>query len=234
MRRVMEWDAGAARKALQLFGRKRTGAGNVLSTSADDVAQMIVDQLTHQTVLALLEAAFAEEPAGFDLPPEALARHVLMQRGLAAHDGLVRVRTGLDVPVVGLGASAPSYYPAVGARLGCEMILPEHAGVANAIGAVVGRITMRQSGTVTAPSEGRYRVHLVTGPQDFTSAEDALAALEEVLRQQAQSDAQAAGAEDIQVSVSRDIRTAGIEGREVFVEAALTVEASGRPRVAEG
>ncbi len=232
--RVKEWDAGAARKALHLFGRRRTGAGNVLSTSGDDVAQMIVDQLTHQTVLALLEAAFAEEETGFDVAPEVLARHVLMQRGMVGDQGLVRLHTGLRVPVVGLGASAASYYPAVGARLGCEMILPEHAGVANAIGAVVGRVTMRETGTVTSAGEGAFRVHLDSGPQDFGDQESALAMLENALREVAVAQAQAAGAEDIQVSVSRDVRTAGVEAREVFVEATITVEAAGRPRVADG
>ncbi|MFK7838606.1 MAG: hydantoinase/oxoprolinase N-terminal domain-containing protein [Sulfitobacter sp.] len=229
--RVLEWDTGAARKALRLLGRKRTGSGNVLSNLEVDVAQMIVDQLTHQTVLALLETAFDEEEQPFEATPEALARHEVMQRGMRGAAGLVRVQTGLNVPVVGLGASAASYYPAVGARLGCEMILPEHAGVANAIGAVVGRVTMRQSGTVTAPSEGKYRVHLVEGPLDFGDQESALASLEAVLREAALGEAQAAGAEDIQVSVSRDVRTAGVEAREVFVEATVTVEASGRPRV---
>jgi N-methylhydantoinase A/oxoprolinase/acetone carboxylase beta subunit len=230
--RVMEWDTGAARKGLQLFGRRRTGSGNVLSNNEEDVARMIVDRLTHQTGLALLETAFAEEEQGFDAEPEVLARHMLMQRGMAGHRGLVKLETGLSVPVVGLGASAPSYYPAVGELLGCEMILPQYAGVANAIGAVVGRVTMRQSGTITSPSEGKYRVHLVEGPQDFGDQHAALDMLEEVLRRAAIADAQAAGAEDIQVSVARDIRTAGIESREVFVEAVLTVEAAGRPRVA--
>lgn len=233
MRRVMEWDASAARKALLLFGRRRTGSGTVLSTSEDDVAQMIVDQLTHQTALALLETAFAEEEVAFGAPPEVLARHVLMQRGMDGHEGLVRLRTGLEVPVVGLGASAACYYPAVGERLGCQMILPEYAGVANAIGAVVGRITMRQSGVVTAPSEGVFRVHLVEGPRDFGDAEAAMVALEDVLSARAEKDALAAGAEDVQRSVSRDVRTAGVEGRQVFVEGAVTVEVSGRPRVAD-
>ena len=232
--RVREWDAGAARKALQLFGRRRTGSGTVLSTSEDDVAQIIIDQLTHQTALALLEAAFAEEESPFEGTPEGLARHVLMQRGMGGHHGLVKLETGLSVPVVGLGASAPAYYPAVGTRLGCEMILPEYAGVANAVGAVVGKVTMRQSGTVTAPSEGKYRVHLTDGPMDFGDQVQALAHLETVLRDSAMAEAQAAGAEDIQISVKRDIRTAGVEAREVFVEATLTVEAAGRPRVADG
>jgi hypothetical protein len=111
------------------------------------------------------------------------------------------------------------------------MILPHHAGVANAIGAVVGRVTMRQSGTVTAPSEGCYRVHLMNGPQDFADEETALGHLETVLREAALAEAQAAGAVDISVSVKRDVRKAGVEARDVFVEATVSVEAAGRPRV---
>jgi len=94
-------------------------------------------------------------------------------------------------------------------------------------------VTMRQSGTVTAPSEGKFRVHLMDGPQDFGDQQSALALLEDTLRATALADAQAAGAEDIQVSVKKDIRVAGVEAREVFVEAVITVEAAGRPRVAE-
>lgn len=231
--RRLEWDAGAARKALQLFGRRRTGAGTLLSTSAEDVAEMILARLTHQTGLALLEAALAEEEDPFAAPPEELARHALMQRGLKRDTGLVRLETGLRVPVVGLGASAPAYYPAVGALLGCEMVLPTHAGVANAIGAVVGRVTMRESGTVTSPSEGVFRVHGPEAPADFGDAESALVHLEGLLRAAAERAAREAGAEEIQFSLDREIRTAGVEAREVFVEARLTVSAAGRPRVAD-
>ncbi len=231
--RLDAWDADAAGKALELIGRKRTGSGNMLMPDVNGMAQMIVDQLTHQTSLALLETAFAEEEQDFGLPPGQLARHVLMQRGLDHHRGLVRLEAGVNVPVIGLGASASSYYPAVGDRLGCQMILPEHSGVANAIGAVVGRVTIRQLGTVTSPSEGRFRVHLETGPEDFTNAEDAMSALQEALEYRARSEAELAGAEDIHLSVTRDVRSAKAEAREVFLEAEITVEASGRPRIAQ-
>jgi N-methylhydantoinase A/oxoprolinase/acetone carboxylase beta subunit len=227
------WDAEAARKALALFGRRRTGAGERLAPEAADMARIIIDRLEHQTALVLLETAFAEEDTGFGAEPDALAAHVLMQRGLGGHAGLVKLETGLAVPVIGLGASAATYYPAVVKRLGCEMILPQYAGVANAIGAVVGRVSMREAGTVTAPSEGRFRVHLPEGPEDFDDVEVALKRLEEVLRAVAVQAAQTAGAADINVTVARDVKTAGIEGREVFVEAEIIVEASGRPRVAE-
>jgi N-methylhydantoinase A/oxoprolinase/acetone carboxylase beta subunit len=231
--RLDAWDSEAAHKALELIGRKRTGAGARLCPEPAKLAQMIVDQLTHQTTLALLETAFAEEESDFTLPPADLARHVLMQRGLEGHRGLVRLETGLNVPVVGLGASAPSYYPAVGECLGCEMILPEHAGVANAIGAVVGRVTIRQTGTVTCPAEGKFRVHTDGAPSDFADGDIAMGFLRMVLEDEARTEAEAAGAEDVQVTVTEDIKSARAEAREVLLEAMITVEANGRARIAE-
>ncbi|WP_299608035.1 hydantoinase/oxoprolinase family protein [uncultured Tateyamaria sp.] len=225
--RLDVWDAEAARMACALFGRRRTGAGERLADAPEQMAQSVVDQLTHQTSVALLEAALAED--GMD---EALATHALMQRGMSGSKGLVRIKTGLDVPVVGLGASARAYYPAVGTRLGCEMQLPEDGGVANAIGAVVGRVTVRRTGTITSPSEGQFRVHLDSGPEDFAASEPALARLETVLTEDARVSALAAGASDIELHVARDIRTAQAEAREVFVEATLTAEATGRPGIA--
>jgi N-methylhydantoinase A/oxoprolinase/acetone carboxylase beta subunit len=231
--RLDAWDSEAAHKALELIGRKRTGAGARLCPEPAKLAQMIVDQLTHQTTLALLETAFAEEESDFTLPPADLARHVLMQRGLEGHRGLVRLETGLNVPVVALGASAHSYYPAVGERLGCEMILPEHAGVANAIGAVVGRVTIRQTGTVTCPAEGKFRVHTDGAPSDFADGDIAMGFLRMVLEDEARTEAEAAGAEDVQVTVTEDIKSARAEAREVLLEAMITVEANGRARIAE-
>lgn len=227
------WDATAARMAVELMARKRVGTGERLASDADRLARMIVMQLQEQTTMALLETAFAEETAAFEGTPEALARHVLTRRGLIGHRGLLAVDLALNVPVIGLGASAPTYYPEVGTRLRCDMVLPEHAGVANAVGAVVGRVTVRRSGTVTAPSEGLYRVHLET-PEDFNDPAAALTRLEAVLRDSVEGHARAAGAGDIEIHMQRHIKTAQAEAREVFVEAEIVAEASGRPRVASG
>lgn len=225
------WDAEAARLALQNLARRRRGNGEVLAPGAETMARIIVDQLTQQTMDALLEVAFAEDGARFGESPEVLARHDLLRAGLAGHSGFVALQARLAIDVVGLGASAATWYPEVGRRLGCEMRLPGHAGVANAIGAVVGRVTRRRSGTVTAPAEGRYRVHLETGPEDFGDAERAMQRLETALRQEAFAAVQAAGAVGIEVSVRRDVRQAEVEAVQVFIEAEIVAEASGRPPV---
>lgn len=226
------WDASAAEKAVRLLGRRRNGSGERFAQDAATLARGIIDQLTAQTVDCLLEAAFAEDPAFADTPPETLARHRLTQAGLDQHRGILHTSLRLGVPVIGLGASAPNYYRAVGKRLGCEMILPEHAGVANAIGAVVGQISQRATGLLSSPSEGRYTAHLPEGLQNFHDRDTALTALEAALTVEATGRATRAGAADLRVTVTRDIREAEIEGRKMFIEAMITVTASGRPRVA--
>ncbi|MFZ8942651.1 MAG: hypothetical protein ACO2ZK_11890, partial [Gemmobacter sp.] len=104
-----------------------------------------------------------------------------LRAGIGGHAGALALGARLGLPVVGLGASAPTYYGAVGVRLGARMCLPEHAGVANAIGAVVGQVSVRLEGLVTSPAEGRYVAHLPAGPVPFADEGAARAALRETL-----------------------------------------------------
>ena len=230
--RLDSWDGAAAEKALRLIAKRRTGAGERFATGPEVFAQAVVDQLTQQTVDCLLEAAFGEDPGFVDEAPEVLARHVLTKAGLRRHRGVVETSLRIGVPVIGLGASAPSYYGAVGDRLHCPMILPEHAGVANAIGAVAGQVSQRATGTVSSPAEGRYVAHLSEGLEVFSSPEAALFALEAALVSEASDRAREAGAVDLRVTVDRDVKEVEIEGRIMFIEARVSATASGRPRVA--
>lgn len=239
-----DWDAAAAQKALALFARQRSGRGDRIAPDASAMARAIVDRVTEQTVDCLLEAAFAEDGRDWaGLPAAGLARHPLTRAGLGAqspdaavapHAAVVRVAVSLGVPVVGLGASAASYYGAVGDRLGTPMILPAHAGVANAIGAVVGQVAMQATGTVTSPGPGLFLVHLPGGPERFIDRDAALAALEAALTVQATARAQSAGVEAVRLSVIRELSEVEVEGSAMFIEARLRVTALGRPRIATG
>ena len=227
------WDKEAAIKAIDLFARRRDGSGELLAGSTSQMAERIVCQLTDQTSSSILEMAFSEEKVDFGDKPDVLAKHPLIQFGLAGYSDLIKVNVGISKKIIGLGASAPTYYPAVGAELNCEVILPEYAGVANAIGAVVGKIVMRESGVISSPSEGKYLVHLDGKPVNFTSEVKALKVLEEKLTEKSIQKAKEAGAENVSVNIDREIKTANIENRSVFVEASVLVEASGRPRISK-
>ncbi len=226
------WDAAAAEKALRLLGRRRNGRGERVASDPAALAHALIDQLTAQTATCLLEAAFGEDETFAEEDGSILARHPLLRAGLDQHRGVVELSARLGVPVIGLGASAPYYYGAVGARLGAKMILPEHAGVANAIGAVVGQVSQRATGLVSSAGEGQFTAHLAYGPERFTSRDAAFAAMESALVTEATVRAKLAGADELLITTTRDIREAEVEGQPMFIEATLTATASGRPRVA--
>ncbi|MDX8354657.1 hydantoinase/oxoprolinase family protein [Cognatiyoonia sp. IB215182] len=224
------WDRIAAEKALTLLARKRRGNGERLVADAQELADIIVAQLTAQTVDCLLAAAFADDDRVWP-DPTTLVQHPAIKAGLDRHAGLVQMHVSLGVPVVGLGASATTYYNAVGQRLGTRMIIPDHAEVANAIGAVVGQVQMRAKGTVTAAGAGRYLVHL-DAPQTYDDRDKAIDALQTALTLQVKNAASSAGVEEIRIDVTRDINEIMVDGQRIFIEATLEVVASGRPRIA--
>ena len=226
------WDGAAVAKALALFARKRNGSGARIAVGAQALAQAVIDQLTAQTVDCLLEAAFDED--GWAEGSDVLARHALVRAGLGRHRGVVELDARLGVPVIGLGASAPAYYGAVGARLGTRMILPAHAGVANAIGAVVGQVAMHATALVSSPGPGQFALHGAAGVVRFADRDAALVAAEAMLREQAAGLARAAGAVDLRFEVARDVREAMVEGQAMFIDATVRVTAHGRPRIAGG
>lgn len=228
--RVDAWDGEAAEKALELYARKRSGGGDRIAVDATALAQMIIDQLSAQTVDCLLDAAFAEDHRDWNAEPTALTRHALTKAGLDQHRGVIETSLKLGVPVIGLGASAASYYGAVGERLNTRMILPKHAGVANAIGAVVGQVAIHETGTVTTNGPGSF----ATLGASYADQDTAIAALEAHLTDMARSKAKEAGVEDIRLTVDRDLKEATIEGQVMFIEATLKVTAQGRPRIAHG
>ena len=97
-----------------------------------------------------------------------------------------------------------------------------------------GQISQRAHALLTSPGEGRFTAHLPEGLHFTNNRDAALAALEDALIAEASRRARAAGAEDLRVTTTRDIREAEVEGRPMFIEATITAIASGRPRVAHG
>jgi len=222
------FDQSAAEKALALLARQKTGSGEALAQSAPELAERIIARLHHQTAETLLETGLAED--GLD-KPEKLVAQLLTQRAMRGKSGIVSQNIGLSVPVIGLGASAATYYPRVGEKLGCTMLLPKAGGVANAIGAVVGQITLKSQISITSPTEGLFLVHSGVEPERFTNQDQALAHANSILTNALKTQAKTGGADSVSITTTADIKTSRIESRTVFIEATISGEATGRPRV---
>ncbi len=142
---------------------------------------------------------------------------------------LAHLGAGVASPIVAIGAPAPTYAPLVAALLGTTAVVPAHAEVANAVGAAVARVRITKQITVTAPRRGSYRAHWGDDPPVWHNLDEAREWATTQATEAAQAEAAAAGAHNAEVTVNWTTRTAPSNGRELFVEATLTVTAAGRP-----
>jgi N-methylhydantoinase A/oxoprolinase/acetone carboxylase beta subunit len=226
--RQTNWDADAALMGADLFCRQKDNRGQPLAPSPQSLAERVLAQMTRRSAEVILETAFAED--GLDGAP--VVAHALVQRAIEGRSGIARFSVALDRPVIGLGASAGLHYAGLPALVGNECVVPDDADVANALGAVVGQVSVRAEAQVSQPVDGIFRVSVGTEITDYQSEDEAIAAAERSVRQLIDVRAEAAGADAAHVEVTHDLRAAMVEGRRTFVEAAIIAIATGRPRIA--
>ena len=238
------WSIEAARLGAEIWRRKAARALRREELTVEEFCQMVFDQVVFQLGEAVVMAALAQQGI-----PEADQQSWLQQLFLAGALGKESARTGwlearlkLLRPLVAVGAPAATYFPPLAERLQTRLIVPEHAGVANAIGAVVGSVTqqaralVRPLGVAELPlrADEPFRLHLPDGVVDVIGLEAAIQRAEVEVRRAALELARRAGAGEIQVQVNRkDSIARGRDGKQVFLDSEIIAIAAGRPRLAE-
>jgi N-methylhydantoinase A/oxoprolinase/acetone carboxylase beta subunit len=221
------WDAGTAALGALLFARKRDGRGKAIAESAESLSAGVLKALTRRSAEAILQTAFDHD--GLEGP--AAVHHPLVQNALDGKPAIGGVTIALDRPVVGLGASARLHYRDLEALVGNAVIVSDHAGVANALGAVAGNVQVKREAYVSMPQPGTFRVSFGETISSYKTEDEALDGAENGLRALVADLAGQAGGENPAVSVTRDVNAATIEGERIFVDARITAIATGRPRI---
>lgn len=215
-----DFDISAARDSAALFARIQDRRGAPVAIDATAVSSEVIAELQRRTVDAVLSVAFAADEIDAD-PGDCVTT-----AGLDRHRGHVEIDVRLGSPLIGLGASAPTYYTAVAERLGTTAVLSPHAAVANAIGAIVGMVKVRRQSTITRKKNGVY----MADGLGFDDLDDAVAATTTSLTEEVRRLAARAGATEVDVATSRVDNVVNISGQDFFVDATMTVVGTGRPR----
>ena len=229
-----EFDSDAARLGAELMARQRNGVGAPVAKDAATLAQITLGELHRRSGVALMDAALAHDGAGEGQASSnpllnELYRGTLGTAGLPQQAGLVNLKLSLDTGVIALGASAATHYPHVAHLMGVDLTVPDHADVAGAVGAAAGTVRQRVMISVSQPDEGRFRVHLPTGPQDMTDMEAALHAARDAATALANDRALQAGATVVDVCLSEDVKLVPLSAdRDMFIEALVYATADGR------
>ena len=228
------WSAHAARLGAQTWVRRLrcTTAGAPYTT--ESLAAAVIDCVVAAAARVVIAAALAETD-GLELSNGDHVGQWLLGNATEADrrpDRLLDVSIRLNQPLIAIGAPAPAYYPRVAGLLATRVVVPPHAPVCNAVGAVASSVTQRVRILITAPNEALYRVHSVAGIHDFDELEAATAHAAQAATAEAQSLARDQGGEHIEVDLARqDTVVTDPRGRPVFLESVVTATAAGRPRV---
>ena len=222
-----QFNEAAARYGAMLLSRQKNGVGEANAESPEAVSQATLDTLTERSALSLLDAAYAQDgwPEG-TATNNPLVRHALYQPDDSP--ALVKNSVHLGVPLIALGASAATHYPAIAKLLGAELIVPDHADVAGAVGAAAGSVRQRVLITITQPAEGRYRVHLPEGPKDLQDRSEAFALAHQTAEALARSRAAQAGASQVDITMQEEVNEVPLaENKTLFIEAVIQAQATG-------
>lgn len=128
-----------------------------------------------------------------------------------------------------------AYLPLASDLLNTSCAISEHAGVANAVGAVAGMVVERIPvliQPIEVDGEAKYRVHLTDSTQDCEELEDAVELAQRIVGPIAGRRAVEAGADHVEVNVSRnDERASSSHGtNDLYLGTKLVFAAMGRPR----
>ena len=221
------WDAEAARLGARIL-TAQTGL------SVEDFSKQIVEHVSDRISTELVSKVLEDEVGQPVWKQEPTAR-TLLARAFSNSDGQeLDCRLTLHRPLVAIGAPVAAYMPGVAERLHTELVIPPHAEVANAVGAVAGGIIQRVRVLINplGDEEEQLRLHLPDGVHDFHGLEQAVQYAQEVMLPYVTALARQAGAEEIETQVSRQDHWVGVQGRrraKLYLGTDLIFSAAGRP-----
>lgn len=195
------WDREAAEIGARFFARlKQVGIEELDALVKRRISERILEEII---------SFISEQPidrSGYVSKPHALGEW-LVEESLYGKNPYLGCDIHLKIPIIGIGAPAAIYLPAVAESLGSDLILPEHYQVANAVGAVAGSVMSTHEAWVLPVMRGMNITGFYVQSGDertrFARLEPALEYAEGRLRELARSEALKAGAKDVLVEIEK-------------------------------
>jgi N-methylhydantoinase A/oxoprolinase/acetone carboxylase beta subunit len=220
------WDREAAERGVQILCE---GSKIGLSTLAQKLEETM-DRAMGVQILELLLSESIGPRKGLDgcefcsLFLDQCFRREAKIEGLQFH-------AKVEGKVIGIGAPAHAFLPSVAEKLGTQAVIPFHAGVANAVGAITSAVAVREECFIK-PYRGGFHLHASSGVAFFANLEEASGEGERRLRQSAFRKAKEAGADEVEVMIdSQEKRATTSGGDSVFIEKTIVAHAVGNPKI---
>jgi N-methylhydantoinase A/oxoprolinase/acetone carboxylase beta subunit len=219
------WNAEASRIGARMLAKQT-------ELTPEALCEWAIDGVSDHISKALVTKVLGDEGTLPDWEGEPAAEEML-GRALGHKPGSdLRCQMSLRQPLVAVGAPVEAYMPRVAQQLNTELVIPSHAEVANAVGAVTGSVLQQIRVTIQPLGEDEFRLHLPDGIHDFPTLTECVRYAEETMAEKAEAMAQEAGAHHVEVRIEREDKTAPVRGNRIYLGTEMTFTAVGRPRLA--
>ena len=223
---IHKWNIEAARLGAEILSAY---AGMSMTT----FCKFVVQRLEEELLLAIIEKAIDSPDHRPHNGKTDMAFNLLELVKGDPEKSELGCALSLHRPLIAIGAPVKSYMKLVANNLNTELVVPEHAEVANAVGAVCGGIVQRRKVIISAIDDAKgYRAHLPDGIYDFSDHEEAVSYVHRSMSCYMKILAEKAGAEKVAVQVKRQdhkVRLVAESTQEIFLDTELAFTAAGRP-----
>ncbi len=145
--------------------------------------------------------------------------------------GHFRVRLSLETPLAAIGAPAHILIPPLARRMEAKWTIPEHAEVANAIGAIVGAIFINEQVLIRPLTQSGYVCFTSKGKSTSPTIEGAIEKAHRFLNDYLRDEVQCAGGDGIEIDVWEDKKEVVLaSGHKTLIEVLVHGQAVAKPK----
>ena len=145
--------------------------------------------------------------------------------------GPFRMKLCLDIPLVAIGAPAHILAPPLAKGMQAREFVPQHAEVANALGAIVGTILINEQVLIRPLSPEGYVCFTSAGKSTCSTLEDAVNQARKFLTDHLQAEVGRAGGNELEMDIWEDRKQARLaSGEQIMIEIVLHGQAVAKPR----
>lgn len=230
-------DALHALGRLELWNGRASCAGAAtlagqMGVPPEELCERVLHGVSDGVSMALVTKVLGDEAESPDWEGEPAAQELLARALGARPRSDLRCQLQLRRPLVAIGAPVEAYLPRVANQLNTELVIPPHADVANAVGAVTGSVVQQIRVIIQPLDGGVFRLHLPNQVLDFSSLAEGVRHAEQTMADSVEAMARNAGAEQVEVRVERKDRTVPVRGDRIYLGTDMTFTAVGRPVLA--
>ena len=220
-----QWNTEAAKLAAGLLGER-------FGMELDEFCEFITEKVTERLAYTTWQSLLNHEGCNFDIDSDPLFDYLCHKQLAPAPNALLSCRISPNIPIIGIGAPVRIWLPLMADKLGASLVIPEHAEVANAVGAAAGRIMEAVRILITpGNNELGYLLYSSWERRYFEELEEAVKYGEEIARSKALERATAnssAGEMDFDVFVGHRDVYADTNGlvKDIYIETRIEAVAT--------